>query len=311
MTTAPIGATMAPIGGSFSERMPANMPKGIPADPRKPPGYSGPLPGEPRTGDPVPKAQRDKPAKRAHGRPSGETRAASRPAIRTPQGEAKPAPDPIVGDGPEPAPQPRGPQKRKGAPPSGKDVDTLAAQIVGYHMLAAGFMRFPPMAVTLIEARVLAESILTCQEEFGLEVSPKTAAIMGLIGAALMVEGPRLYAYSLHLANLANGVRPGTVLPQPRGHGPAPTAPPGGRGIDPDDGSGHATMNGLPLSDGPQAGPGPVPPQDLQGELPIVGGGTPQGGDGGAGYVNGHATPPIEMGRDDTGQHLVGGVPLA
>lgn len=255
---------------------------------------------EPKTGDPIPRTGRDKPPPLKRGRKPNAVIAASLHANRKPAPSPPPALEPepplepaqrAASPGPKAPPVGAGPTRRGGKAANPKDIDTLATQIVGYHMMLAGFMNAPIMQVNLIEARILAEAVLQVQDEFGLEIGGKAGAVLGLIAAASMVYVPRMFAYSMQMKAMAGqGTAPGQP-PGPGGrNGPAPTAP--------FDLSDVNVMADVPVDDGLRGSPGPVS-------------GAPGAAHGGAPYVTGNGeAPPVTRTNGGAGPAMMGDVPV-
>lgn len=249
---------------------------------------------EPRTGDPIPIAPRDKPRLKP-GRKSNAQIASSMPGVKGDAAEPRPAQD-----GPEAAPEApgfrpgasgtgsakAGPTTRKGAR-TGQDLERLATQIQGTAAVIAAMLNFPPFQLAPAEAKAQAEAVIAVQDEFGLDVfSGKPAAILGLLGVSAVLWTPRLMAYRNHMAEQAYQAerqggqhRPGLRQPQDGRHRPGPAAAPQATTLDDVE-----TMGDLPIDTGPMPAEGPGPGQ-----------GVPQGPAGGAPFVNGnHHSPNID-----------------
>ncbi len=80
-----------------------------------------------------------------------------------------------------------------GAAPRKVSVDpgALAQQMLFFHAVAAKMLRIPELELDKGESEMLAKSIATMMAEYGISFSGKTAAMLGLLGTAAIVYGPR------------------------------------------------------------------------------------------------------------------------
>jgi hypothetical protein len=123
--------------------------------------------------------------KRGPGRPPGSRNKTN--------GEATPEPVNPVDPGASATP-------RRGRPPgsrktiTGEEINALAQQIQGLHIMAAMATGFPELQLTPNDAVLLANGILAVSKEYGMTISGKTAATLQLLGACAMVYVPRLIA---------------------------------------------------------------------------------------------------------------------
>ena len=85
----------------------------------------------------------------------------------------------------------KGPKPKRGRKPKGIDEGVLSKQLVGLHLIAAEVLKMPEIAIDQDEAELLANAISGIAKEYNLAVSGKTAAWLGLAGAAAMVYAPR------------------------------------------------------------------------------------------------------------------------
>jgi hypothetical protein len=89
---------------------------------------------------------------------------------------------------------------RRGRPPgsrktiTGEEINALAQQIQGLHIMASMATGIPELQLTPNDAVLLANGILAVSKEYGLAISGKTAATLQLLGACAMVYVPRLIA---------------------------------------------------------------------------------------------------------------------
>lgn len=117
---------------------------------------------------------------RRRGRPSkaeSEARAASEP------GETK-----------ADAPKAARPRNSKKAADAGLDIESLAKQLAGIHVIASMVTQSPELQLSEAESRELAKGVVAVCEQYNLQISGKTGAALQLLGAAAMVYLPRLAA---------------------------------------------------------------------------------------------------------------------
>lgn len=72
-----------------------------------------------------------------------------------------------------------------------EDVDALAKQIQGIHVLASMATGLPELGISEVEAKMLANGITAVTEEYGFAIDGKAGAALQLFGAAAMVYVPR------------------------------------------------------------------------------------------------------------------------
>lgn len=77
-----------------------------------------------------------------------------------------------------------------------KDADaaSLAKQIQGIHVMLSMFLQMPELAISDSESQMLAKSLNTVAEEYGLSLDGKTGATIQLLGAAAIIYVPRALA---------------------------------------------------------------------------------------------------------------------
>lgn len=72
------------------------------------------------------------------------------------------------------------------------DVETFARQLVGIHQMIAKLPGMAAFEISADEAAMLAPAMTQCSEEYGVSVSPKTAATFQLVAVGFMVYAPRI-----------------------------------------------------------------------------------------------------------------------
>jgi hypothetical protein len=100
-------------------------------------------------------------------------------------------------DGSENASNKRGPgrPKKKGKVNfSGEDLNALAKQVVGLHQLAAIATGIPELAISEQEGAMLGGAMASVAEEYNLELSGKTGAMLQLIAVCGMIYVPKFGA---------------------------------------------------------------------------------------------------------------------
>lgn len=100
-------------------------------------------------------------------------------------------------ESPEPVKIDAANEKRRGRPPgtsTRKSVDksALAKQLLFGHAVAAQLTKIPDIAIDSGEADILAGAISNLMTEYDIALSGKTAALLGMLGAAAIVYGPRI-----------------------------------------------------------------------------------------------------------------------
>lgn len=102
----------------------------------------------------------------------------------------------------EPARRGRGrPRKDGGAPGSPKptktkakkatDVEALSKQVQGIHLMLSMMTPFPELAISDMEAGMIAKGLVAVADEYGLALDGKTGAAVQMFAAAAFVYGPR------------------------------------------------------------------------------------------------------------------------
>ena len=79
----------------------------------------------------------------------------------------------------------------KSSPRKGVDTKALAKQLEFFHAIAARVTKFDDLQIDSEEAEMLADSIATLMREYDVTMSGKTAALLGMLGSAAIVYGPR------------------------------------------------------------------------------------------------------------------------
>jgi len=87
--------------------------------------------------------------------------------------------------------------REKAAPRVAVDVDALAMQLVGAHMIAAKLLKAPELMIGEQEAKVLAKAIKAMMAQYKINISPKAQAFYQLLAAASMVYGPRAISIAM------------------------------------------------------------------------------------------------------------------
>lgn len=115
------------------------------------------------------------------------------------------------------------PTAKRGRKPKKQAIDesVLARQLIGAHLIAAQVTRMPELAIDQEEADLLAKGISGIAQEYGVALSGKAAAWMGLLGACAMVYGPR--AVTVYQKLPKKGAKPKAQEPVP--FGPLPVRP--------------------------------------------------------------------------------------
>jgi hypothetical protein len=86
-----------------------------------------------------------------------------------------------------------GPKERKPRKPKEEPFDRagLAKKLQGWHQLAAMLLHTPELALDYDEAEMLVGDVENLTREYGISLSGKTAAWLGLAGSLAMVYAPR------------------------------------------------------------------------------------------------------------------------
>lgn len=90
-------------------------------------------------------------------------------------------------------------------------IDRLTTGILIAHVTLSEMTKTPELKLTEPESNMLAASLAVMMDEFGLNavIDPKLQAVFGLISAATMIYGPRLYNIRTRLKT--EGKKPGSV----------------------------------------------------------------------------------------------------
>lgn len=73
------------------------------------------------------------------------------------------------------------------------DVDALAMQLIGMHLIASKLLRAPELVIGEPEAKTLAKAIKAVMAQYSINISPKAMAFYQLMAAASVVYGPRAF----------------------------------------------------------------------------------------------------------------------
>jgi len=79
---------------------------------------------------------------------------------------------------------------QKGSEPA-FDKAAMAKKLQGWHQLAAMLLRTPELALDYDEAEMLVNDVENLTREYGISLTGKTAAWLGLAGSAAMIYAPR------------------------------------------------------------------------------------------------------------------------
>jgi len=86
-------------------------------------------------------------------------------------------------------------KERKKRTPKGSepafDKVAMAKKLQGWHQLAAMLLRTPELALDYDEAEMLVNDVENLTREYGISLTGKTAAWLGLAGSAAMIYAPR------------------------------------------------------------------------------------------------------------------------
>ena len=91
----------------------------------------------------------------------------------------------------------------KDAPKSNIDPGKLGNQLVGIHQLAAMFTNTPELQLTDQAGRALGEAIVNVCNEYDLNISGKTGAMMQLLATSAMIYAPMFMAVRFRYAQEA------------------------------------------------------------------------------------------------------------
>lgn len=116
------------------------------------------------------------------------------PEIETvaPKKRGRPRKNPVLDEQSVPEGAPREKPRKKTPRP---DSNKLASQIMGLHIVAARATGINELMLSDAESIMLAESIITISEEYGLSMSGKTGALIQLAGTLAIIYGPRYIAF--------------------------------------------------------------------------------------------------------------------
>jgi len=85
-------------------------------------------------------------------------------------------------------------ERKKRAPKTSEpafDKAAMAKKLQGWHQLAAMLLRTPELALDYDEAEMLVNDVENLTREYGISLTGKTAAWLGLAGSAAMIYAPR------------------------------------------------------------------------------------------------------------------------
>mgnify|MGYP001626433249 CR=1 FL=1 len=71
-------------------------------------------------------------------------------------------------------------------------IKRLSRQVEGWHLAAAKVTQIPELAITTEESIEITTAVVNVIEEYDLVVDPKTAAILALLGTAVMIYTPKV-----------------------------------------------------------------------------------------------------------------------
>lgn len=126
--------------------------------------------------------------------PVSETASAAQAAMNQAHDEAKPK-----RRGRPPKDPNAEPKKRRSKKTETESLDAFAKQIQGIHHMASLVTGVPEAAISDVESRMLAESVIAVSEEYGFELSGKSGASLQLLAACAMVYTPRFIQASQRL----------------------------------------------------------------------------------------------------------------
>lgn len=110
-------------------------------------------------------------------------------------------PSPVGSDNVSAKRGPGRPSKKKGKVSfSGEDLDALAKQVMGLHQLASIATGIPELAISEQESKMLGGSLASVAEEYGLELSGKTGAMLQLIAVCGMIYVPKFAVLKTRVA---------------------------------------------------------------------------------------------------------------
>ncbi len=132
---------------------------------------------------------------------------------RPPRKPVRESPDEIVSpDVVTLEPKEVGPKKRR---PKSKneelDTAALAKKLQGWHQLAAMLLRTPELVLEDDEAEMLVNDVAALTREYGISLTGKTAAWLGLAGSLAMIYAPR----ALIVAQKIQAAKAARRIPQP------------------------------------------------------------------------------------------------
>lgn len=110
------------------------------------------------------------------------------------ESEARAAGAAETGEAKADAPKAARPRSSKKSADAGLDIESLAKQLAGIHVIASMVTQSPELQLSEAESRELAKGVVAVCEQYNLQISGKTGAALQLLGAAAMVYLPRLAA---------------------------------------------------------------------------------------------------------------------
>lgn len=147
-----------------------------------------------------------------------EPAASPEPQVTAPKKRGRPAKNPpadgvaapVSDDGKNTGVKPGRPKKKGKVHFTGDDISSLGKQIQGLHHIAAIATGIPELAVSEDEAQMLGGALATVAQEYDLELSGKTGAMLQLLAVCGMIYVPKFItlkkrvteAQARHKANL-------------------------------------------------------------------------------------------------------------
>ncbi len=94
---------------------------------------------------------------------------------------------------------------------TGEAKTALARQLQGLHLAAAQITQLGELMVSEAESLMLADALVNISEQYGLELTGKTGALVQLLGTAALIYLPRFHAINqrskmARAANVSDGV---------------------------------------------------------------------------------------------------------
>jgi hypothetical protein len=120
------------------------------------------------------------------------------PIVNAPKRRGRPAKNPPANGDPKPVDASSPPPKRAGRPPkkgkvtfSGDDISLLSKHIEGLHHIAYVATGIPELQISSEESQLLAGAVATVAQEYDLEISGKTGALIQLAAVCGMIYVPK------------------------------------------------------------------------------------------------------------------------